>query len=216
MRVFYTTIGKVRDGQMEAAAAMAGEAAKLVGRHGGDIRFFLASAAGEEVNSTVFSIEYDSPEALGKAFDELNTDVELQALVTRLSGSASPSVVTSQSMGMVVPIGREPKQGRGSILEIHTSRVNPGRMEEVLSQAAETCEFVEANGAVNARLLQLTYAGMASGMAALSWELENMTAHAHLGSAWFSKAGLALQAKSAGANPPSMLIASALYSEIPL
>ena len=68
MRVFSSTIGKVRDGQMDGVVATAGEAAKLVGRHGGDVRFFLAGA-GEEVNSTLFSIEYDSPEALGRAAD---------------------------------------------------------------------------------------------------------------------------------------------------
>jgi hypothetical protein len=56
IRVFNSTIGKVRDGQLEGAVTAAGEAAKLVGRHGGDVRFFVAGA-GEEVNSTLFSIE---------------------------------------------------------------------------------------------------------------------------------------------------------------
>jgi len=82
--------------------------------------------------------------------------------------------------------------------------------------AAEVCEFLEANGALNARLLQLTYAGMASGMTALTWEVENMQAQANLGSAWFSDAGLALQARTNGANPASMPISSALYNRIPL
>ena len=51
----------MQGGQLEAAIATAGEAAKLLSSTGGDIRFFLASAAGEEVNGTVFSIEYESP-----------------------------------------------------------------------------------------------------------------------------------------------------------
>ena len=106
---------------MEGVVATAGEAAKLVGRHGGDVRFFLAGA-GEEVNSTLFSIEYESPEALGRAADALGADAELQAFVTRLSGPNSPTVITSQSMGMEVPIGRTPKPGTGSLLEAHTSR----------------------------------------------------------------------------------------------
>ena len=117
---------------------------------------------------------------------------------------------------MEVPIGRTPKPGTGNILEAHTSRVNPGRMEEVISQSAEVCEFVEANGAVNARLIQLTYAGLGSGLTILTWELENMQAHARLGLAWFGKAGLALQAKTTTANPASVQIASGLWNEIPL
>ena len=61
MRVFHSTNGKVQGGQLEAAIAVAGEAAKLLSPHGGQIRFFLAGAAGEEVNGTVFSQEYESP-----------------------------------------------------------------------------------------------------------------------------------------------------------
>jgi hypothetical protein len=82
--------------------------------------------------------------------------------------------------------------------------------------ACHTSEFVEANGAVNARLIQLTYAGLGSGLTILTWELENMEAHARMASAWFSKAGLALQAKTMTANPASVQVASALWNEIPL
>ncbi len=195
---------------------MAGEAAKLVGSHGARVRFFLASAAGEEVNSTLFAMEFDSPEALGQTFDDLADDAELQALMTRLNGPKSPSAVTSQSMGYEVPTGRTPKPGQGPVLEVHSMRIVPGRMAEVISQAAEICEFVESNGAVNARLVQLSYAGMASGIAALTWEVDNMVANARLGSAWFSDAGMALQAKSMTADPPSVPVASALWNEVPL
>ncbi|MFI5042376.1 MAG: hypothetical protein ACHQNA_11090 [Acidimicrobiales bacterium] len=216
MRLFHSTIGRVQGGQLEAATAIAGEAAKLIGRHGGDIRFFIAGAAGEEVNSTVFSIEYDSPEALGAGFDELAADAELQALMTRVNATASPTVITSQIMGMEMPIGRIPTRGRGGILEIHASRINPGRTEDAVAEAAQVCEFVEANGAVNARLLQLTYAGLGSGMVALSWEHENMRAQARLGAAWFSDAGMALQARSMSASPAMVRVSSALYTEVPL
>jgi hypothetical protein len=216
MRVFFSTIGNVKDGNMEGAAAVAGEAAKLVGSHGAEARFFLATAAGEQVNSTLFVMEFDSTEAMGKAFDELSGDVELQAFMTRLNGPGSPTVITSQSMGFEVPTGRTPKPGRGAVVDIHTLRIVPGRMEEVISQSAEICDFVEANGAVNARLIQLSYAGLSSGLAALVWEQENMSANARLGSAWFSKAGLALQAKSMTANPASVMLSSSLWSEIPL
>ena len=215
MRVFNSTIGKVKDGQMEAAVGVAGEAAKLVGRHGGDVRFFMAGA-GAEINSTLFSIDYESPEALGRAFDALGEDAELQAFMARVNGPDSPTVLTAQAMGMELPLGRTAKAGKGGVLEVHTSRLNPDRMEEGLSQAAEVCEFVEANGAVNARLLQLTYAGLGSGLTVLTWEVENMQAHARLGTAWFTDAGLALQAKSMTANPASVQVSSELWNEIPL
>jgi len=215
MRVFHSTIGTVRDGQLESAVAVAGEAAKLVGSHGGDVRFFMAGP-GSDINSTLFSIEYDSPEALGRAFDELLQDVELQALMARLNQSSSPSQLTSQTMGMELPLPRTPKAGRGSIVEAHTSQVHPGRIEDVIEESAEVCNFVESNGAVNARLLQLTYAGIASGMIILIWELENMQAQARLGSAWYSNAGLALQAKAMSANPASTRVSSQLWTEVPL
>jgi len=215
MRVFNSTIGRVKDGQTEAAIAIAGEAAKLVSRHGGDVRFFLAGAGGD-INTTLFSIDYDSPEAMGQAFDGLATDADLPALMARLNAADSPSEITSQIIGMELPVGQTQNPGKGSILEVHTSRVNPSRVGEAVADAAEVCAFVEANGAVNARLLQLTYAGPASGMTAFTWELENMQAHARLAAAWFSPAGVALQAKMMTDDPASVPVSSALYNEIPL
>ena len=41
-------------GQLEAAVGTAAEAAKLLGAHGGEIRFFLTLAGGEDVNGTLF------------------------------------------------------------------------------------------------------------------------------------------------------------------
>ena len=62
MRVFNSTNGRVQGGQLEAAVASAAEAAKLLGAHGGEIRFYLTLAGGEDVNGTLFSQEYESPE----------------------------------------------------------------------------------------------------------------------------------------------------------
>ncbi len=216
MRVSNVVTAMVKGGQVEAAVAAAIEAAGLVGRHGGDVHFYMASVAGEQANTTVFSVEYESPEALGAAFDAMNQDADIQAFTMRLNGPDSPSAITSTSMTMELPLGREPKPGQGGILEVHLGKPNPGRMEEVLAEAAEVCAFVEANGAVNARLQQLTYAGMSSGMTAFTWEVENMAAHARLGEAWFSDAGLAIQAKTMTANPASVSLSSTLYTRIPL
>ena len=216
MKVFHSTSGKVQGGKLEAAIAAAGEAAKLLSSHGGEIRFFLAGVAGEEVNGTVFAIEYESPEALATASDALADDIELQAFLNRMNAPGSPIVITSQSMGMEMAIGRTPKAGRGRILEAHTSHVTPGRIEDVMADSKEACDFVEANGAVNARLLQLTYAGMASGLTVLTWELENMGAQARLSEAWYTDAGLALQMRAMGATPSTTRVSSALYTEVPL
>ena len=168
---------------MAHAIGMSSEAAKVVGRHGGDVRLFPSTVAGEQVNATLFSLEFESPEAMSRAFDAMNTDPEVQALTLQLHDPGSPTVMTSISMAMELPTGREPKPGRGGLLEVHTNRVTPGRMEEFLSQAADVCAFVESNGAVNARVLQLTYAGMASGLTAFTWEIENWQAQASLGNA---------------------------------
>ena len=173
MRVNNTVISQVKDGRIEEAVGVGMEAAKLVGRHGGEVRAFLSTAAGEQVDTILFTMEYESPEELGRAMDALAADSELQAFVARISAPGSASVITSQSMGMELPI-RTPKAGRGNILEVHTSKVHPGRLEEFLSDAVEVCEFAESNGAVNARVIQLTYAGLASGMVAFCWELESI------------------------------------------
>ena len=133
-----------------------------------------------------------------------------------MNAANSPTVLTAQAMGMELPLGRTPKAGKGSILEVHSSRINPGRMEEAISEAAEVCDFVEANGAVNARLSQLTYAGLGSGLTIFTWEVENMQAHARMAAAWFTDAGLALQAKTMTANPATVQVSSELWNEVPL
>ena len=212
MKAFFSTTGKVEAGQLDAAIAGAADAAKVVGRHGGEVRFFMALAAGEQVDSTVFSVEYESPEALAAAFDAMNTDPELHRLRTQVAGSSQ----TTATMGIELPTGHNPTGGRGSILEMHLNQVKPGRMEEFLADAAEAGAFAEANGARNARVLQLTYAGMSSGLTAMLWEHENMAAHARMAAGWFTEAGLALQAKSRGAEGPGVLVGSMLYNEIPL
>ena len=56
---------------------------------------------------------------------------------------------------------------------------------------------MESNGAVNAHLIQLTYAGLASGLVALTCERARDTrAHARTGAAWMSDEGMAIQMKS--------------------
>ncbi|MEQ1788380.1 MAG: hypothetical protein ABL966_15115, partial [Acidimicrobiales bacterium] len=131
MRVFSSIRGTVKDGRIEEAAALGGEAAKLVGRHGGDVRLLLVTA-GDEADTTLFNVEYESLEAMGRAFDKLNADPEVAAFSIRAKAAGSPSVIGAETIGMEVPIGRTPKSGRGNIVEVHSSTPKPGRMEQVV------------------------------------------------------------------------------------
>ena len=215
MRVMYSTIGQVRDGRVEEAVGLAVDAAAVMRRFGAEVRFFLAMAAGEQVSSTVFSIEFESPEASGAAFDAMTGDADVLGITARSNAADGPSVITSQNMAIELPV-RTPKAGQGGILEVHTNSVHPGRIDDALAQSIDVCDFVEAHGAVNARILQLTYAGAATGLMVLTWEVENMTAHAQLAAGWFSDDGIALQTRASAADKPSTTVSSALYNTVPI
>ena len=210
---------KCRGASWEAAVGTAVEAAKLLSSYGGDIRFYVAGAAGEDVDGTLFTQEYESPEALAEALDALANNAELQALLNRLNAPGSPTMITSQSMGMEVPIGRTPKAGRGSILEVHTSHINPGRTEDAIAEAVEVCDFVEANGAINARLLQLTYAGMASGLMAFTFErgdIPGARARAEHGVVRHCRHGYSDRKCMSAAPATPRVMSKAFYNEVPL
>jgi hypothetical protein len=215
MRAFYSTTARVHDGQLEQSIASSAAAKKVVGRHGGDVRLFLSVASGEQADTTLFTVEYEDAEALGRAFDAMNTDPDLTAV--RSSG-AGTSTITSASIAYELPTGFTSNRGRGTVLEIHNFQVKPGRMEEFLSTSAESLAFIEANGGLNATVLQLAYAGMATGLACLVWQHENMAAHARTAAAWSSEAGLAIQAKTGpfAADPAIVAAGSMLLSEVPL
>lgn len=215
MRVMYSTIAQVRDGRVEEAVGLAVDAAAVMRRFGAEVRFFMSMASGEQVNSTVFSLEFDGPEAAGEAFDKMGGDPDVLGITARTNNADSPSLITSQNMAIDIPV-RTPKAGQGGILEVHTNSVHPGRMEVALSQSIDVCDFVEANGALNARILQLTYAGAGTGMMVLTWEVANMAAHAELAAAWFADDGIALQTRASAADKPSTTVSSALYNTIPI
>ena len=88
---------------------------------------------GEQVQSTLFSVEYESPDAMGEAFDAMGTDPELHRVRTQAAGSTQ----TSETMGIELPTSHTSTPGRGSILELHISTVKPGRMAEVPDDSAD-------------------------------------------------------------------------------
>ena len=89
-------------------------------------------------------------------------------------------------------------------------------MDDFVTQSAEVCDFVEDHGAVNARAIQVTYGGLASGVTVVTWEVEDMRHHAELAAAWFSDAGQAITTRAMGASAPTTTLSSALYTAIPL
>ena len=81
--------------------------------------------------------------------------------------------------------------------------------------ARRVCDFVEANGATNARVFQLAYAGIGSGLLMSSWEFESVQAWARLSSAWMNDPeGQAIAASETDPNPATTRVFSGLYSEV--
>ena len=213
MRTYFTTMSRVGNGQLDTAIATAADAAKVVGAHGGEVRLYYALAAGEAVDTTAFTVVYDSLEDMAAAFDELNRDPEVHRLRT-LSSAGGTQVSVSTSIE--VPTSHTPGGGRGNILEVHALPGVPGRLEHAVADAGDILAFVERNGAINARLIQLVYSGSTSGQMAMLWEHENMASSARVGAAWFEAEGLTLQARGTGAHAPTTRVGSYLYNEIPL
>jgi hypothetical protein len=139
-----------------------------------------------------------------------------------MEGDAPPAVgmgvamrVTHAVIGKVQP--GSSNGGRGAVVEVHLSPPVPGRLEAALAMCAKVCEFAEANGAVNARTFQLSYAGMLSGVWGESWETADWLVSGRLGTAWMSDpTGLEIQTRSLGVDSPSTQVSSAVYQDIPL
>lgn len=144
-------------------------------------------------------------------------DSEMQSVLGRLRAPDSPVTIETQTLAVELPLGRTPRSGRGSIVEAHISRITPGRVEAGLELGRRVCDFVEANGAVNARSFQLAYAGSGSGLVLSSWEFDSMQAWGKLADAFGNDPeGQAIALASAGADSSATLVFSGVYNEIPL
>ena len=144
-------------------------------------------------------------------------DSEMQALLARLRSKDSPVVIEQQTLAAEIPLGRTTNPTRGSVVEVHASRATPGRLEDVMAMGRRVCDFVEANGATNARSFQLTHAGLGTGTLLTSWEFPNLRAWGKAADAWESEAeGQNIAIESAGAASPVAHVFSAVYSAIPI
>src|SRR5437763_2894283 len=183
-RVLDSVVGRVKPGRVDDHLGMAIEVVKLFERLGAESpRLAMAVATGEPPGTFTFSTEYPNAEAWGEVGDTINNDAEFQAFITRVSSPAAPSDILQFSTATEIPL-REPNPARGNVIEVHVTRPIAGKFEEGLAQCTRVCELVEGHGATNARLWQLGYAGLGSGLQMLAWECENLKAQGRLADAW--------------------------------
>jgi hypothetical protein len=177
----------------------------------------MAIASGEPAGTFTFSTEYETAEAWGEVGDAINNDAEFQAFVARVSSPDAPSEILQFTTANEIPL-RQNNPTLGNIVEVHVTRPMPGRFEAGLEQSARVCELVEAHGATNARLFQMGYAGLGSGMTMLSWESENLKAQGRLADAWGSDpemADIALKSRF-GDQMTATPVFDGLYQVVPI
>src|SRR4051794_15189227 len=164
-----SVVGRVKPGRMEDHLAMGVEAVKLFERLGArNVRLAMAVATGEPGGTFTFSSEYESGEVWGEVGDAINSDAEFQAFVSRISAVDAPSEVLQFNTAMEIPL-RENNPTLGTVIEVHVTRPIPERFQQGLEVATRLCELIEARGASNARLFNLSFSGMGTGLQVLSW-----------------------------------------------
>jgi hypothetical protein len=218
MTVLSSVTGRVQPGRYEEFLSQGLEVSKLYERHGAqNVRLMQAVSAGEASNTWSFSAEFENGESHGTFLEEITADLEMQHVLARLRSPDSPSIIEQQTLATEVPLDRKPKAGRGDVVEIHVSRVTPGRLEDARKMAKAACSFAERHGARNARLFQLGYAGLGSGLFLVSWEFTSLRAQGKSMDAWGTDPkGQAIAANTFEAQPSSTLIFSGLYMTIPV
>ena len=183
-RVLDSVVGRVKPGRMEDHLAMGVEVVKLMDRLGAqNPRLAMAIASGEPAGTFTFSTEYESGEAWGEISDAINADAEFQAFIQRVSAPEAPSDILQFTTATEIAL-RENNATLGTVIEVHVTRPIPGKFEEGLAQATRVCELVEQNGATNARLWNMGYAGLGSGLQMMSWETADLKTQGRLQDAW--------------------------------
>ena len=217
-RVLDSVVGRVKPGRMDDHLGTAIEVVKLFERLGAESpRLAMAVSTGEPAGTFTFSTEYPNAEAWGEVGDTINNDAEFQAFITRVSSPDAPSEILQFSTATEIPL-RENNPAHGNIIEVHVTRPVPGKFKEGLAQATRVCELVEAHGATNARLFQLGFAGLGSGLQVISWECENLRTAGRLGDAWGTDpemAEIAVQARF-GDQVTASPVFDGMYQVVPI
>ena len=185
-RVLDSVVGRVKPGRMDDHLGMAIEVIKLFERLGAESpRLAMAIATGEPAGTFTFSTEYASAEAWGEVGDTINNDAEFQAFITRVSSPNAPSDILQFSTATEIPL-REGNPARGNVISVHVTRPLPGKLEQGLESAKRACELLEGAGATNAKLWQLGFAGLGSGLQMLSYECADLKTCGRIGDKWSS------------------------------
>jgi hypothetical protein len=218
MTVTSSTQSIVNPGRLQDAVALAGQAAKLLERHGAsDVRLLAAIIAGEATGTLDLESEYPDVEGWGASSDSMVGDTELQQLMDVARGPNSPVHIVNQVLTSDIPLDRAGNNERGSIVEVHASRLTPGRMVDALEFARRSADYVEARGATHARLATIFAAGTASNLLLMTWEFPTLKAYGKLCDSWTSDPeGLALYEAFLGPDPTDVEIFSGIYQAIPL
>src|SRR5437763_333606 len=217
MAVISSAVGRVKPGRYEDFVSQALEASKLYERLGAETpRLFSAGVAGEAFGTWTFSTEFPTMEAYGTFSDALLADAEWQSFTMRLQDENSPSTIENVNTAVELP-GRTSRGGRGPVNVVNVSRVNPGGLERSIELGVRACDFVEGQGALNARSFDLVAAGMGAGMQMSIWEFENMRALGACMDAWGSDpAGRAIAVDAAAADAPLTRVFEGVYTQIPI
>jgi hypothetical protein len=203
---------------MEDHLAMGVEVVKLFDRLGAkNPRLAMAIASGEPAGTFTFSTEYETGEAWGEVADAINADAEFQAFIQRVSAPEAPSDILQFTTANEIPL-RENNPALGNVIEVHVTRPLPGKFEDGLAQGTRVCELVEQHGATNARMWQMGYAGLGSGMSMLSWETPDLKTHGRLQDLWASDpemADIAMKSRF-GTEMTAAPVFDGLYQVVPI
>jgi hypothetical protein len=197
---------------------MALEGMKLFERHGAThTRLLWATTAGELSSSYVLSNEFANAEDYGSFIDALYRDGEYEALMARIDAPDSPVTIESRSLTADVPLDRQGPTPHGGVIEVYLSRLVPGRFEACRRLAADLFDFLEAHGASNCRLGQLSHAGVSTRALVASWEFQTMKERgAATDAVGTNPAGQRIMELITGSDSPVVPSWSGLYRDVHL
>ena len=105
MTVAQAFVGQVKPGKYDDALEMAQLAKKVLERHGAKhIRLMGAALGLESSSSLIFSTEFDTMQAYGKANDAWVTSPQGQAMGLVLNSSDAPVVMVSHEVFTELPL----------------------------------------------------------------------------------------------------------------
>lgn len=205
-------------GRLPDAIALAARGGRLLERHGATgVRLMVAQIGGDHTGTLVLAREHADLEAFGATSDALMADPELGAVNAAAAAPDSPVVGMQEAIMAEMPLDRAGDPSRGSIVEVHVSRITPGRLDDLLDLTRRVADHVEARGATNARFWRLVGAGSLVNHVVLTLEFPSVRAWGAVAEAWMNEPeGLALVNAMTEADPCYTEVSSTVYNVIPL